>query len=289
MGFINKIIQFVLFISVLLVVILSTFVGVFSSNQRLTQALDKSGFYKSAAILMSKTLKDQVVTDSPVLTELIKNSISSTVNSDLAKNVIQPSQIVFVEWLNSNSKDLEVNLDLLGLKNKITATSGNSQVKFEITKLLPDNFELMAANNKSDENIIGQLEQIRSIYSFTKKYLPYLWLTIGASALLLLVLNIRSGSKKVTRIFYPAVGAAIIGIILALISSYGSDLIISNLSATSQANSGALVVKLLLTILQETLNIFVATAIAAVVGSIIAKAIYRSRDKELKKKRRHKK
>lgn len=287
MGFINKIIQFVTLVSIILVVLLSTFVGVFSSNQKLTQALDKSGFYKSAAELMSKSLKDQVVTDNPLLTESIKNSIASTVNADLAKTVIQPSQIVFVEWLNSNTKNIEVNLDLLNLKNKITAKSSNAQVKFEITKLLPDNYEVINSK-KSNDGFISQMEQIRSAYASAKRYLPYLWLALGVSSLLLFILNIRSGSKKFTRILYPAAIASVIGLFLAFASSYGSDFVIGNIASSSQTNGAALVAKLILTIIQETLNIFIAIFVLGIIGIIISKVIYRGRDKDLKKKRRHK-
>jgi hypothetical protein len=286
MGFINKLIQIITLLCVLLVVLLGTFVGVFSSNQKLTQALDKSGFYKSAAELMSKSLKDQVVTDSPLLTESIKNSIATTVNADVARTVIQPSQIVFVEWLNSNIKNIDVNLDLLSLKNKISATTSNAQVKFEITKLLPDNYEVINSK-KSNDGFISQMEQIRSAYTLAKIYLPYLWLALGVSSLLLFILNIRSGSKKFTRILYPAVIASAIGLALAFASSYGSDLVIGNFASSSQTNGAALLAKLLLTILQETLNIFITIFALGIIGIIISKAVYRGRDKDLKKKRRH--
>lgn len=284
MGFINRLLQLVLFISIISIVILTTFVGVFSSNQKLTAALEKSGFYQTAANTIAGGLKDQVTTDNPLLTELIKNSITKTVNSDLAKSVVQPSQIVFVQWLNSNDKNLEVNLDLLNLKNKIIATSSNSQVKFEITKLLPDNYELMNTK-KSKGGFISQAQQVRAVYSLTKRNLPYIWLIAGVSALLIFAINLRSGSKKFSRVAYPFILASGFGLVLALLSKYSSDVIISSVSSlTGQNDTVPLILRILITILQETLNVFIAIGIVSVIALFVSKLLYRSKDKALKKK-----
>ena len=139
MKFINKILQAILLIVFLCLVYSLSIVGVFSSNQKLTKVLDESGFYEASSKLMAEELNKQVSSSNSLLNEVIKNSISTTVNSDVAKSVIQPAQIVLLEWLNNKQGSLNVDLDLLPIKNKVSLKTTDNQVRFEITRLLPDN------------------------------------------------------------------------------------------------------------------------------------------------------
>jgi hypothetical protein len=123
MKFITKILQAILLIVFLCLVYSLSIVGVFSSNQKLTKVLDESGFYEASSKLMAEELNKQVSSSNSLLNEAIKNSISTTVNSDVAKSVIQPAQIVLLEWLNNKQGSLNVDLDLLPIKNKVSLTA----------------------------------------------------------------------------------------------------------------------------------------------------------------------
>jgi hypothetical protein len=122
MGFINKIIQFVLLASTLLLINVFTFVGIFSSNQNLTKILETSGFYSVASKSMSSELIGQVTTSNQNLSAAIKNSLELVINPDIAKTVITPGQIVFVEWLNNGQPAIDLDLDLLPIKNKLISS-----------------------------------------------------------------------------------------------------------------------------------------------------------------------
>ena len=88
MGFINKILQFVLGIGLLLLVYAMVITGTFSSSQKLTEVLNQSGFYDSLAKGLSNQLKAQVIgTDST--TQIIKAGIGQGVTPDLVRALMQ--------------------------------------------------------------------------------------------------------------------------------------------------------------------------------------------------------
>jgi len=283
MKFINKILQAILLIVFLCLVYSISIVGVFSSNQKLTKVLDESGFYEASSKLMAEELNKQVSSSNSLLNEAIKNSISTTVNSDVAKSVIQPAQIVLLEWLNNKQGSLNVDLDLLPIKNKVSLKTTDNQVRFEITRLLPDNFILLD-DSKDESNILPQLLRVRELYRSLEQLIPYLWLVLGSTIALLFLLNLRSGSKKINRILVPILIGSVFGIIIALGSSFASTSIGLDIASSSGIDNFQLLTKLLLTIARDTFTIFAIISAASLAGVFISKAVFRGRDKHLKKK-----
>lgn len=283
MKFINKILQAILLIVFLCLVYSISIVGVFSSNQKLTKVLDESGFYEASSKLMAEELNKQVSSSNSLLNEAIKNSISTTVNSDVAKSVIQPAQIVLLEWLNNKQDSLNVDLDLLPIKNKVSLKTTDNQVRFEITKLLPDNFILLN-DSKDESNILPQLLRVKELYRSLEQLIPYMWLVLGSTIALLFLLNLRSGSKKINRILVPILIGSVFGIIIALGSSFASTSIGLDIASSSGIDNFQLLTKLLLTIARDTFTIFAIISAASLAGVFISKAVFRGRDKHLKKK-----
>jgi len=283
MKFINKILQAILLIVFLCLVYSLSIVGVFSSNQKLTKVLDESGFYEASSRLMAEELNKQVSSSNSLLNEAIKNSISTTVNSDVAKSVIQPAQIVLLEWLNNKQDSLNVDLDLLPIKNKVSLKTTDNQVRFEITRLLPDNFILLD-DSKDESNILPQLLRVKELYRSLEQLIPYLWLVLGSTIALLFLLNLRSGSKKINRILGPILIGSVFGIIIALGSSFASTSIGLDIASSSGIDNFQLLTKLLLTIARDTFTIFAIISAASLAGVFISKAVFRGRDKHLKKK-----
>ena len=283
MKFINKILQAILLIVFLCLVYSISIVGVFSSNQKLTKVLDESGFYEASSKLMAEELNKQVSSSNSLLNEAIKNSISTTVNSDVAKSVIQPAQIVLLEWLNNKQDSLNVDLDLLPIKNKVSLKTTDNQVRFEITKLLPDNFILLD-DSKDESNILPQLLRVKELYRSLEQLIPYLWLVLGSTIALLFLLNLRSGSKKINRILVPILIGSVFGIIIALGSSFASTSIGLDIVSSSGIDNFQLLTKLLLAIARDTFTIFAIISAASLAGVFISKAVFRGRDKHLKKK-----
>jgi|694.fasta_scaffold28006_4 hypothetical protein len=283
MKFINKILQAILLIVFLCLVYSLSIVGVFSSNQKLTKVLDESGFYEASSKLMAEELNKQVSSSNSLLNEVIKNSISTTVNSDVAKSVIQPAQIVLLEWLNNKQGSLNVDLDLLPIKNKVSLKTTDNQVRFEITRLLPDNFILLD-DSKDESNILPQLLRVKELYRSLEQLIPYLWLVLGSTIALLFLLNLRSGSKKINRILGPILIGSVFGIIIALGSSFASTSIGLDIASSSGIDNFQLLTKLLLTIARDTFTIFAIISAASLAGVFISKAVFRGRDKHLKKK-----
>lgn len=283
MKFINKILQAILLIVFLCLVYSISIVGVFSSNQKLTKVLDESGFYEASSKLMAEELNKQVSSSNSLLNEAIKNNISTTVNSDVAKSVIQPAQIVLLEWLNNKQDSLNVDLDLLPIKNKVSLKTTDNQVRFEITKLLPDNFILLD-DSKDESNILPQLLRVKELYRSLEQLIPYLWLVLGSTIALLFLLNLRSGSKKINRILVPILIGSVFGIIIALGSSFASTSIGLDIASSSGIDNFQLLTKLLLTIARDTFTIFAIISAASLAGVFISKAVFRGRDKHLKKK-----
>lgn len=286
MRFINKIIQFVLFVAALLLINIFTFVGIFSSNQNLTKILETSGFYSVASKSMSSELIGQITTSNQNLSAAIKNSLELVINPDIAKTVITPGQIVFVEWLNNGQPAIDLDLDLLPIKNKLISSSVDPKVRFEITKLLPDNL-LILSSKKDDNNILPQLERIKLAYTTAKNALPTLWLVVASCALLLFILNLKKGSKKFTKVFYPLLFAGALGLVAATAAVVVASNIALDSSAKLEPNNFQLLTKIMMVAVQQTTLAFSLLAVTSLVAIVVVRFVYRGRDKALKHKGKH--
>lgn len=284
MKIINKLIALVLFVSFMVLVYATSLIGIFSSNQKLTKVLDDSGFYKASSVLMSEELSKQINSPNSLLNEAIKNSISASITSDVAKKVIQPTQILIVEWLNNKQDKITIDLDLLPIKNKVATKSADNQIKFEITRLLPDSIDVLSESNDKS-GLLAQLNRVKEVYLNVKMALPFIWMVFGISALTMFLLNIRSGSNKFNRILYTTLFASILGLLISALSSFSASSINLEITTGQGIDNFQLVTKLILTVLKDSFMTFVIAAAISAVGIIVFKVLFKSRDKHLKKKK----
>ena len=284
MKIINKRIALVLFVSFMVLVYATSLIGIFSSNQKLTKVLDDSGFYRASSVLMSEELSKQINSPNSLLNEAIKNSISASITSDVAKKVIQPTQILIVEWLNNKQDKITIDLDLLPIKNKVATKSTDNQIKFEITRLLPDSIDVLSESNDKS-GLLTQLNRVKEVYLNVKMALPFIWMVFGISALTMFLLNIRSGSNKFNRILYTTLFASILGLLISALSSFSASSINLEITTGQGIDNFQLVTKLILTVLKDSFMTFVIAAAISAVGIIVFKLLFKSRDKHLKKKK----
>ena len=284
MGLINKLLQFALGIGMLLLIYAMVITGTFSSSQKLTEVLNQSGFYDSLAKGLSNQLKSQVIGSGDSI-EIIKVGIGQGVTTDLVRGLMQPSQIAVVDWLNKGTGTLDVRFDMETVKDRISSKVTDPRAKFEITKLLPDSIVIIDAGKKDNSALAG-IERFKQAYDFIKLAIPFLWATVLGSAMLLLILNLRGGSKKLTRIFYAVLFGSAIGIVLAVLFKYLAGGINLSISDSQSLLDVTLITKIVITLISQTLPIFTFSAVAGLAGVLISKVVFRSQDKKIKSKKK---
>lgn len=284
MGLINKLLQFALGIGMLLLIYAMVITGTFSSSQKLTEVLNQSGFYDSLAKGLSNQLKSQVIGSGDSI-EIIKVGIGQGVTTDLVRGLMQPSQIAVVDWLNKGTGTLDVRFDMETVKDRISSKVTDPKAKFEITKLLPDSIVIIDAGKKDNSALAG-IERFKQAYDFIKLAIPFLWATVLGSAMLLLILNLRGGSKKLTRIFYAVLFGSAIGIVLAVLFKYLTGGINLSISDSQSLLDVTLITKIVITLISQTLPIFIFSAVAGLAGVLISKVVFRSQDKKIKSKKK---
>lgn len=284
MSFINKLLQFALGIGMLLLIYALVITGTFSSSQKLTEVLNQSGFYESLAKGLSNQLKSQVIGSGDSI-EIIKVGIGQGVTTDLVRGLMQPSQIAVVDWLNKGTGTLDVRFDMETVKDRISSKVTDPKAKFEITKLLPDSIVIIDAGKKDNSALAG-IERFKQAYDFIKLAIPFLWATVLGSSMLLLILNLRGGSKKLTRIFYAVLFGSSIGIVLAVLFKYVAGGINLSISDSQSLLDVTLITKIVITLISQTLPIFIFSAVAGLAGVLISKVVFRSHDKKIKSKKK---
>ena len=164
-----------------------------------------------------------------------------------------------------------------------TDKAENPQAKFELTKLFPDVIVVVDSKN-NDQAITQGIVRFKQAYQATKTAIPVLWGVALASALLLFILNLAGGSKKITRIGYGLVSASIIGLALSLLAKLVASGINLKLADSKSILDANLITKLIVVVISQTFMVFVVIATAALLAIVLAKIVFRGRDKKLKKK-----
>lgn len=271
-------------LSLTLLVFCFTFVGIFKSNQQLTQVLDKADFYTAASKLIAGQINSQLTGEEKEV-NLAKQSIEQGISSQLARATLQPLQIALISWLTSEQDDLRLDLDLQSIKTKVTSSVSNPDIKFSLTKLIPDTLELTKSDGiQSDDR--DALKRAKMAYQTANDAIPILALIVVGASVLLFIINIRKGSKKFTSIFFSAVTTSIFGL-LAVGLSYPVEGLIGAGNTTSQQELGMNIsIRLLLAVIQQTLWYFIIIGIIGVSGIILARIVFKKRDKKLKDKKK---
>lgn len=282
MRFIIKILQFGLMVCVLVLVYCVIFSSQFSSNQNLTQTLEGSGFYNFAAGAIAQQINAQVVGDQES-TEVLKKQIAAGISPQLAKAAVQPLQISLLEWLQSKGSEPALILEAGPIKEKLLSMSDDPSLKFNLTKLIPDQIDLAATDILSPQEL-NSLKQIKYFYQTANALIMPMLIAVVFASVCLLIVNIRRGSKKVTSFLYPSLAAALLGLIMVGISYLLEPLLKSKeiSPSTSDVLGGFTLI-----VVRQSLPVWITIGIFALSGIIIARIVFRTKDKKLKEK--HKK
>lgn len=284
MTLFSKLLGVILCLSLALLVFCFTFVSVFKSNQQLTQALDGADFYTVASKLIANQISAQLIGEDDEI-NLAKQSIEQGISSELARTTLQPLQIAMIDWLANDQGELRLELDMQTIKTKVTSSVDNADIKFSLTKLIPDQLELTKGDNIEAADL-AMLNRVKTLYKTANDSIPVLVLFVAVSSLLLFFINIRRGSKKITSILVSASAASIIGMIMVGIS-YPLEGFIKVSSSASQQELGVnLALRLLIAIIQQTFWNYIVIGIISISGIIIARFIFKKRDKKLKDKKK---
>lgn len=284
MTLFSKLLGVILCLSLALLVFCFTFVSVFKSNQQLTQALDGADFYTVASKLIANQISAQLIGEDDEI-NLAKQSIEKGISSELARTTLQPLQIAMIDWLANDQGELRLELDMQTIKTKVTSSVDNADIKFSLTKLIPDQLELTKGDNIEAADS-AMLNRVKTLYKTANDSIPVLVLLVAVSSLLLFFINIRKGSKKITSILLSASAASIIGMIMVGIS-YPLEGFIKVSSSASQQELGVnLALRLLIAIIQQTFWNYIVIGIISISGIIIARFIFKKRDKKLKDKKK---
>lgn len=284
MSLINKFLQIVLCLALTILVFCFVFVGVFQSNQQLTQTLDRADFYTAASKIMADQINAQLTGEEKEV-DLAKQSIEQGISASLARTTLQPIQIALITWLASDQDNLKLDLDMQAIKSKVTSSVDSTELKFSLTKLIPDNLELTNTNDINSGDL-ESLKRAKSFYLLANDAIPVLGLVVCGASVLLFVINIRRGSKKLTSFLFPAAASSIIGLIIVGLSYPIEGLFKISSTASQQELSINLTIRILVAVAQQTLWYYVIIGIISISGIIIARIVYKKRDKKLKDKKK---
>ena len=246
--------------------------------------MDGADFYTVASNLIANQISAQLIGEDDEI-NLAKQSIEKGISSELARTTLQPLQIAMIDWLANDQGELRLELDMQTIKTKVTSSVDNADIKFSLTKLIPDQLELTKGDNIEAADL-AMLNRVKTLYKTANDSIPVLVLLVAVSSLLLFFINIRKGSKKITSILLSASAASIIGMIMVGIS-YPLEGFIKVSSSASQQELGVnLALRLLIAIIQQTFWNYIVIGIISISGIIIARFIFKKRDKKLKDKKK---
>lgn len=261
-----------------------TFVSVFKSNQQLTQTLDKADFYTAASKIIASQINTQLMGEEQEV-NLAKQSIEQGITTGLARTTLQPLQIALITWLASDQDDLKLDLDMQAIKTKVTSSVESTDLKFSLTKLIPDHLELTDTNNINSGDL-ESLKRAKSFYLLANDAIPILGLIVCGASVLLFVLNIGRGSKKITSFLFPVAVASIIGLIFVGLSYPLEGLFKIGSTASQQELGVNLTIRILAAVTQQTIWHYVIIGIISISGIIMARKVFKKRDKKLKDKKK---
>jgi Na+-transporting NADH:ubiquinone oxidoreductase subunit NqrC len=284
MSLIKKFLQVLLCLSLIALVLCFTSVNVFKSNEQLTYTLDKAKFYSAAARIIASQINSQIIGDEKEV-NFAKQSIEQGISAELVRITFQPIQIALISWLTNERDDLKLNLDMQAIKTKVENSIDSSELKFLLTKLIPDNLELTDTKNNQFIDF-DSLKRVKAFYAATEDSIPILGVAICGLSGLLFILNIHRGSKKLTSFLLPSTIASIIGLFLVGLSYLIEGMISTSNSTSHRGLSLDLSIRILTAIIQQALWYYVAIGIISLSGIIIAKRIFKKRDNKLKDRKK---
>ena len=145
---------------------------------------------------------------------------------------------------------------------------------------------MLFRSGKKDNSILAGVERFKLVYSYIKLSIPFLWGAVLGSALVLFVINLRGGSKKLTRVLYAVMFGSVIGIVLALIFKYVAGGVNLSITDSQSILDVTLITKIVITVISQTLPIFIFMGASGLVGAVLAKLVFLSKDKKIKHKRK---
>ncbi len=283
MNFIIRIVQVVVCIATIVACFSFSYVQILSNNQQTTQFLDSSKSYEVIALLVRQQI-EQNLTSSLLNSGNVKTSVEKEVNSEQIKKIMQPTQINLLDWLHGDEPTdaLQLQLDLHTLKDRLLVDVADPAIGFELRKDIPDNLVLSSAEQTSTPfySLVGQL---RASLKLAIQILLFSSAILLGGVILLGALRLRKGSRLITSAAWPILIASIFMILMT-----GVFWGLNNMHVAPAVDLDSLNYVLVYYLSQAIVAANTLLAIGLLIGSMIAimvaKALFRGRDKKLKEK-----
>jgi hypothetical protein len=254
-----------------------------SSNQQTTQFLESSRGYEVLALVLQAQLTKDIST-----TSLDQAELTSILNKHLTpeqvKKVLQPTQIGLLDWLHGNETidNLQLNLDITQLKNRLLADVSDPVAQFALRRAIPDTV-VLTSQEQTGTPFYTFAEQFRTSLRMASIILLWSLMILGGSILVIVVLNLRKGSRLITSSAWPLATAAVLMLVIAA-AFFGLETI--GFSPTVELSNLNTAIIFFLSRSIAYGNVFGAACLLGLsVASIVAaKAVFRTRDKKLKDK-----
>lgn len=204
------------------------FIGLVSSSTNLNQALRQGGVYEAIAPSVSEIFINGIKSNNISNEQLIK-AIRQAITPAVIETSFQPAVIELSGWLKkgdyTNPPDL--NIDMMPIKavlnDQIVKSLPSEQVdivQFELTKSVPNNLSLASLsspNNPADVKVDNSsvfLTEFTKIYQSANNLVLPLFVGSILGLILIFLVNLRRGRKKMTSPSWSFLLASIFGIIM---------------------------------------------------------------------------
>src|SRR3990167_456889 len=226
MKFLARVLIFFLSISLVGVVLTWHTLHSVGNEESLDNALKKSGVYSQLSGEVQKKINTELDKDptSPVNMAL-KSAVSKVVTEENLEKLITPFLSGFTKWLNSPSdvSAPQLKIDLTNIKqNLVEATEASgltpAQLKFEITKSIPDTITFPPDNSGAVEDVQGYNNSLNSLKNNYKKLRNSLTIQLIICFALIGVIVLASLRNKRAMLRRPAIAFLFSAVVLAILS-----------------------------------------------------------------------
>ncbi|MCC7289430.1 hypothetical protein IT414_03510 [bacterium] len=247
MAVVNKILVTLAALCLVALAINYSFTALLASPSSINETLRKGGVYEQLAPQVADIFVAEIKSNNASAEQLV-TAVKQAIKAPVVEASLQPTVYEFTEWLKASGYNAapELSADMSPIKTALTTELEKNlpadqvdAVRFEITRSVPDQLKLsdIAQDKTPDGSGTGPLQSsllmVRDAYRGAQSTSLML---VGAAAgllLLLALLNIRQGRKRLTEPAWAFFVAAIFGLLVA----YGLPIVFSLFSSGDAKNT----------------------------------------------------
>lgn len=249
MALLNKILITLCALFLLVLALDIVAIGLLSSPDATNKTLEKSGAYSALAPSVAEVFIKEINSNNVGGEELVA-AIRKAITPEVVESSLQPVVFALSDWLKqSNDTALpDLTIDMLPIKTALTTELSKAlpseqvdSVRFEITKSVPDTLKLSELSQSSTpsgvakDNLDEPFRALKNSYQAANQYT----FLIGAITIMLMILlgiiNIRHGRKKLT----SAGWAFLLAAVMAVVVCFGAPVIVSLFTPAGPAKNGS--------------------------------------------------